>query len=65
MIHQLGRNLGYVADTFPFFALKPAYIEYADRRKNAIEALGKARAAEAKAPATLEELLGKLPTEKR
>ncbi len=61
----VAENLRIVAETFPFFALKPAYIEYTDRRKTAIEALGKARAAEAEALATLEELLGKLPTEKR
>lgn len=61
----VAENLRVVADTFPFFTVKPAYIEYSDRRKTAIEALGHARAAEAKGLATLEEPLGKLPTEKR
>ncbi len=61
----VAENLCIVTDTVPFFTIKPAYIEYSDRRKTAIEALGHARAAEAEGLATLEELLGKLPTEKR
>jgi hypothetical protein len=57
----VSENLRVVADTFPFFAVKPAYIEYEDRRRIAVEALGKARQAEIEGLATLEELLGRLP----
>ncbi|MCX7022831.1 MAG: hypothetical protein NTW26_11290 [bacterium] len=53
-------NLRIVADTFPFFALKPAYIEYEDRRKTAIEALTRAREAEAAGLGALGELLARL-----
>ncbi|HDR06518.1 MAG TPA: hypothetical protein ENN88_02695 [Candidatus Coatesbacteria bacterium] len=53
-------NLRLVADTFPFFAVKPAYIEYEDRRRTAIEALTKAREAEAAGLRVLGELLAGL-----
>jgi hypothetical protein len=58
----VAENLRVVADTFPFFAVKPAYIEYEDRRKTAIEALSGAREAEAAGLAALGNLLARLKT---
>lgn len=56
----VAENLKKVADTFPFFTMKPEYIEDETRRRSAIEALKSARNAESLGLELLERLVKEL-----
>jgi hypothetical protein len=56
----VAENLKKVADAFPFFTMKPEYIEDESRRRTAAEALQAARKAEASGLELLERLVGEL-----
>jgi len=56
----VAENLKRVADTFPFFTMKPEYMEDEKRRRTAVDALQAARKAEAAGLELLERLVKEL-----